>query len=349
MNWQNFYSMMMWLPVILVCAGLTACGLLGSDASEDSLSGMIVFSASDDDGKNQIFTMQPDGSELKQLTHSDFEYGPGNDGAGFNGYMPSWSPDGRQILFSSFYKATSIGPSIWVMNADGSNLQPVKEFDVEGEHAFHALEGNNPRWSPDGTKLAFHLCVNCQVSTNHAIFVFDLETEEFTRLTEEPRGYSSMNPAWSPDGSRIAFTANRDYVDADTDRWRRDLYVMDADGSNQTRVTETGYPGGYIWKNSDHIIQTVTDRSTNLKDVLLLEIETGKTTPIIENLEVKNQFWVFRDPLSQQLLTVNRNHDELPVIIASYDLNGSISNQYVLNTQVLQSGFGYDWHVLVEH
>ncbi|CAN5442735.1 hypothetical protein BH23BAC3_BH23BAC3_14740 [soil metagenome] len=312
------------------------CGLLSSDDNDDALPGTLVFSAQDEAGKNQIFTMRPDGSGLRQLTDMNG-----------SSVQPSWSPAGQQIVFSSFNQHTSVGPALWVMNADGSGLRPLHDFEPESERT-SALNGNNPRWSPGGTKIAFDLCVNCQVSTNHAIFVFDLETEQLTRLTEVPVGYQSSVPRWSPDGNRIAFIANRDYVDADTLRFRRDLYVMDAYGSNQTRVTETGYPGGYVWMNSNTLIQAVTDRDTNHKDVLLLEVETGQTTPIMENLEVRNQFWVFWDIVNQQLLTTNKNHQKLPVTIASYDLNGKILKQYQLNTSVLQSGFGFDWKVNTE-
>jgi TolB protein len=45
---------------------------------------------------------------------------------------------------------------------------------------------------------------------------------------------------WSPDGSRIAFTSRRDGND--------ELYVMDADGSNQTRLTfANGHDNGPDW------------------------------------------------------------------------------------------------------
>jgi Tol biopolymer transport system component len=58
-----------------------------------------------------------------------------------------------------------------------------------------------------------------------------------TRLTESTaarEGYPvwvwAGNPVWSPDGSKIAFVSNRD--------GRRDIYIMNADGSNVTRLTK---------------------------------------------------------------------------------------------------------------
>ena len=55
------------------------------------------------------------------------------------------------------------------------------------------------------------------------------------RLTDDPEADSGAD--WSPDGTRIAFTSERD--------GNREIYVMDADGSNLIRVTDNLInPGG---------------------------------------------------------------------------------------------------------
>jgi TolB protein len=119
---------------------LSACTLLGS--KNKKYDPEIVFSAKDKTGSYQIYTMNEDGSNVTKLTHWE---------AGAT--QPSWSPDGKTILFSSFRNGTSIGPGMWVMNADGSNKHPLHEYQL-GEHTA-ALEGNNARWSPDGKKSGF--------------------------------------------------------------------------------------------------------------------------------------------------------------------------------------------------
>ncbi|MFC1553490.1 TolB family protein [candidate division KSB1 bacterium] len=97
----------------------------------------IAFS-SDRTGDFEIYTIRPDGTDLKRLTNS-----PGND------LWPDWSPDGSQIVFTSTRSGSS---DIWVMDSDGSNqtqltyvIQPNNLIDSE----------YYPRWSPDGSKIMF--------------------------------------------------------------------------------------------------------------------------------------------------------------------------------------------------
>jgi len=134
----------------------SSCSLLEEGDGEPAIPGRIVFAADDSAGTSQIFSMRADGTELRQLT----SFAPGEDAA-----MPSWSPDGAHILFSSFKLATSVGPTLWVMEADGSNQRVLHDPEPENPHVF-PLPGNNARWSPDGSRVVFDLCTNCQVGTN---------------------------------------------------------------------------------------------------------------------------------------------------------------------------------------
>jgi len=304
------------------------CGLLSSDNKDDTLTGTLVFSAQDEEGKNQIFTMRPDGSGLRQLTVMNG-----------SSVQPSWSPDGQQIVFSSFNQHTSVGPAVWVMNADGSDLRPLHDFEPETERS-SALNGNNPRWSPDGTKVAFDLCVNCQVSTNPAIFVFDLVSEELTRLTVEPLGHSSMHPSWSQDGTRIAFTANRDYVDADTLRFRRDLYVMDADGNNQTRITTTGNATRPVWSPDGNKIAYEWGIQGN--SVFLYDISSGEITQVDSGLEFSGTpMWNHNG--TELLLIGQKTQNSSPEIRLLTINNGEFKMKQSFDLK--EGGIDYDWFV----
>lgn len=210
---------------------LTACGLLGSGGSSPNIPGKLVFAAEDSAGNYQIFTMKASGSGLKQLTNLEED----------EAYQPSWSPDGSQIVFSTTLRSSSNGLSLYVMNADGSDMRALNER----ENSHIPSPGNNPQWSPDGTRIVFDRCVNCQIGTNLELFIYDFETDSVIRLTDNKS--SESNPTWSPDGQRIAFTSDRDYFDGDTLRFRKDLYVIDADGKNLQRLTNNGFVGSLDW------------------------------------------------------------------------------------------------------
>jgi TolB protein len=75
------------------------------------VAGTIAF-VSNRDGNYEIYVMNGDGSELKNLTNN-----PADDGG--EDYGPAWSPDGKRILFSSNRDGNA---EIYVMNADGSGL-----------------------------------------------------------------------------------------------------------------------------------------------------------------------------------------------------------------------------------
>src|SRR4051812_16689837 len=97
------------LDSLLLCT-LLLLGAVPVHATFPGKNGRIVFIQS-----GEVFTMNPDGSELTQLTHLS----PGN-----SADFPAWSADGKQIVFNEFSPPDGIA-QIWVMNGDGSNQHLV--------------------------------------------------------------------------------------------------------------------------------------------------------------------------------------------------------------------------------
>jgi Tol biopolymer transport system component len=172
----------------------------------------------------EIFVMNADGSEQQRLTENDVA-----------DWGPDWSPDGRKILWNSAVGTGGFGFFGTTMRPDGSDVRRLSKRYVE-----------YPTWSPDGTRIAFMAQEAGASGTNpdYNIFVMDADGSNVRRLTRNPG--SDGWPAWSPDGSRIVYTSTIDdcsLSDApdcrstgDIGPWH-DVWVMNADGTNQRRVT----------------------------------------------------------------------------------------------------------------
>jgi TolB protein len=137
----------------------------------------------------EVFTMKPDGSDIKQLTH----VGPDT-----SANWPAWSPDGKQLVFNE-----SPPPGSWVMNADGSNQHLLLAESDYSE--------NRPSFAPDGSKVVF---ARCQLFVGDgdtcAVYTIGVDGTGLKAITEFHRETTARNPMYSPDGTTIAFSLSND-------------------------------------------------------------------------------------------------------------------------------------------
>jgi Tol biopolymer transport system component len=175
----------------------------GNDLWPDlSANGRYVAFMSTRSGNNEIYVLDLRDGTLTNVSNSSADDS-----------WPRWSPNGREIAFHSNRAGNY---DIFVVNADGSKLRAVTT---------DAALDQWPDWSPDGKRLAFR--------RGNDIYVADADGEEqnLERLTFLPATIDQM-PAWSPDGQRIAFMSLREGYPA--------VFLMNADGSNQTNLTPKG-------------------------------------------------------------------------------------------------------------
>jgi len=314
---------------ILLLLLTSACGTTDSGEEPPPIPGKIAFSADDEEGVSQIFTMNPDGSDLRRLTDEDRR-----------SVSPSWSPDGSRIAFVTArgdvpFDATAL----WVMEADGDNQRPL----VLNPKTGRAMFGNNPAWSPDGTKLAFDLCIHCNFARTHNIFVADLQAGTLDTLTQHPA--ADIFPVWSPQGTRIAFRSNRDFFDADTLRLRSNLYTVSVADKKLNQITSTGSLGSYIWLSPDSMSDTPLNKNTQLRDMLVIDLDSGEQHPVLTDLRV-GFFWTFWDPAGRRFLSIEKESDKVPVTVTLFDLDGNTLEELRLTDPVLRTAKGFEWKIM---
>jgi Tol biopolymer transport system component len=234
----------------------------------------LVF-ASNRDGAFNIFTVMVDGSSLKQLTH---------DAAPNFSTLPSWSPDGSKITFSSTRDRTSAGLDIWIMNADGSSVTRLTEA---------AGQNGRAAWSPDGSKIAFTSTRDAGGANDKAeIWVMNADGSGQQAITSD--GAFANTPSWSPDGSKIVFQSTRDATNpATVNQSDFEIYVMDADGSNVTRLTNnSAFDGRASWLSSGAQI-TFDSRRDGDEEVYVMNAD-GSSQANVTNDGAEDGFAHFR-------------------------------------------------------
>ena len=175
---------------------------------------------------------------------------------------PVYSPDGTKIAFD---RDISNAPNVFVMNSDGTN--PVKV--ISAGPSTTVSFSSDPTWSPDGTKLAFVSDLNG--TEKREIFVVNVDGSGLVQLTTNillTNGgvsfYSSdLSPSWSPDGSRIVFSSDRN------GQTNREIYVMNVDGSNQTRLTNNSTDD--LWPTWSPDSQKIAFYNASVKGINIMD------------------------------------------------------------------------------
>ena len=168
------------------------------------------------DGDYAIFGMNADGLNQHRLTQ---EHGDPSTPAGLEFQIePSWSPDGTMIAFASSREGSS---DIYVMKDDGTGTRRLTSSAENDQH---------PAWSSDGEQIVFDRSVE-----GGRLFVMDADGGGQRRLTDDTA--EEGDPAWSPDGATIAYSRRTPGSDV------REIWLVDADGSNPRQLTKLGAVG----------------------------------------------------------------------------------------------------------
>jgi TolB protein len=231
-------------------------------ATYPGVAGRIAFAAYVPTlGHEQIFTVEPDGTDRTMLTHS----------RNADNVNPAWSADGTQIVFERSFAHSA---DVFAINADGTGVHRVTDFRFSGAPFFSPdgktvvfghddpttfqsgiwianVDGTGdpqlvvidahrsavlafPQFSPDGTKITF---TRYGRGGRSAIFTVNVDGSDILRLTDWDLGAAAGS--YRPDGSLLAFNSYSESVLGHSGN----IYTVRPDGTELTQLTHN-HDGG---------------------------------------------------------------------------------------------------------
>jgi len=250
-------------PIVsIAAASLIALVVAGSAYSTPAGRNGRILYQQDVNGRSQLFTVRPDGTDRRQLTHGPTE--------SVNG---SWSPNGKSIVFEQS-KADDSGAGVMIMNADGSNVRNLTPTGYQGDPSFTPdgktivftrtdvdkydavwlmnTDGANQRElkstrnkvhgdkcgcdvdaivSPDGKTITYVRVIG-DWGTNQALMSIGIDGTAVKRLTP-PSFEPGVKHDWSPNSRYILFSSPGDPAPGRSGN----LWIMRRDGSHRRPLT----------------------------------------------------------------------------------------------------------------
>jgi Tol biopolymer transport system component/uncharacterized membrane protein len=251
--------------------------------------GEMLFSSNRDGSNPQIYNATgSQGQTLNRLTYS----------SGTDAYA-AWSPDGRQIAFTSNRDGNN---EIYVMDVNGSNLVNLTNNPASDQH---------PSWSTDGQWITF----STNRDGNDEIYVMAANGGQLKNLTNNPA--SDTMPCYGLLGSLldqktvIGFVSSRN--------GNNDIFIMTADGSNVVNLTNNPANDFAPAISTSNLIAFTSNRSGN-NDVFIMNGD-GTNAVNLTNNSANDSFPSFSPDNGWIAYSTDRDGNSEIYIIAANGLN----------------------------
>ena len=223
------------LPAVIMVLAVLGTAASGAWATAPGKNGQLVFRRYLDVTRTTgpLFTANPDGSRVRQITHPR---------QGVIDQEADWSPNGRKIAFERRVPCPAGGSRngldnycdlVYTVNRDGKGLKLLVPCDFADK--CHLVD--TPAWSPDGSKIAVEYGLSNpsyvdSYNFDAGIWVVNANGKGLRQVTQLTPGTSwDRGPQWSPDGKRLVFVRADLKLQADA------VFTVKLDGSDLVQVT----------------------------------------------------------------------------------------------------------------
>jgi Tol biopolymer transport system component len=190
------------VAVIIAAVGSLASGGLATTPGKN---GLIAYSQELSPQHFQIFTIRPDGSGARQITHAT------------SAENPDWSPNGKKIVFE-LERKSPFRKGVALMPASGTGVRILTPKGIQGQ----------PSVSPDGGSIVYERDI---AAGNNGIWIMRADGTHNRRVTRGRRPFRDTDPNFSPDGKLITFVREKE------EHRLQALFAVRPDGSALRRLT----------------------------------------------------------------------------------------------------------------
>jgi TolB protein len=188
-------------------------------SADGSLIAYDEFSTNNPAGASSLWVMDADGSHKRLLTKEH---------RGYRALAPSFTPSGRQVVFTRCHPEPADACAIWIIRADGTHKHALTPF-VHGSRDVH--NDFNAQVSPSGRQIVFSRFAAHGIAGQ--LILMALNGSHAHPIT--PPKYEAFQPDWSPNGRRITFSTLAARIGSS-------VFTMRARGGGFRRLTLDHFP-----------------------------------------------------------------------------------------------------------
>lgn len=218
-----------------------------------------------------------------------------------------WSRDGKFLAVSDF-EQNQPPTRIVILTPEGNQRTVITPADSSGNF-FDSF----PRFSPDGTRIAFVRWVSDQSSD---LFVVEIKSRQIRRLTDDQKRILSLQ--WTPDGEEVLFVSNR--------QGRNQIWRIPVNGGSPTQLTRVGDTVEHIALSRDGKLltysQQINDTVLEIHSLGSAARNKGLTQPLCTIDSSRTEFSPRFSPDGTQIVFTSAQTDFDEIWIANADCSG---------------------------